>query len=227
MTGKSHVIMLMLGIALGVPTAAHTDEVPYETTPPAVVDAMLSIAGVGEKDYLFDLGSGDGRIVIAAAKRFHARGVGIEYDGTLVALSREIAEREGVSDRVEFLQQDIFASDFRNATVLTMYLLPEVNLDLRPTDPVRNAAGHSRRVARLGYGGLGTRRPTGDPDDRKVGVALDGEQGVSMDRAGSRRGVLARHACGSGWRGTGGDRVRATLSERVGKRVASPLDHGG
>ena len=132
MAAFSHVIVLMLGIALGMSTASHADEVPYVTTPTGVVDAMLSIAAVGEKDYLFDLGSGDGRIVIAAAKEFHARGVGIEYDGTLVAQSRESAAREGVSDRVEFLQQDIFASDFRKATVLTMYLLPEVNLDLRP-----------------------------------------------------------------------------------------------
>jgi hypothetical protein len=111
---------------------AHADEVPYVTTPTGVVDAMLSIAGVGAKDYLFDLGSGDGRIVITAAKQYHARGVGIDYDGTLIAKSRESAAREGVSDRVEFLQQDIFASDFRDATVLTMSLLPEVNLDLRP-----------------------------------------------------------------------------------------------
>lgn len=132
MTALLHMIMLIFGIALGVPTAAHADEVPYVTTPTGVVDAMLSIAGVGAKDYLFDLGSGDGRIVIAAAKQFHARGVGIEYDSTLITESRESAAREGVSDRVEFLQQDIFASDFRNATVLTMYLLPEVNLDLRP-----------------------------------------------------------------------------------------------
>ena len=132
MTAALQMIMVMLGIAFGMPATAHADEVPYVTTPTAVVDAMLSIAGVGDKDYLFDLGSGDGRIVIAAAKQFHARAVGIEYDGTLVAQSLESAAREGVSDRVEFLQQDIFASDFRNATVLTMYLLPEVNLDLRP-----------------------------------------------------------------------------------------------
>ena len=132
MRAVSHMIMVLLGIALGMPATADADEVPYVTTPTGVVDAMLSIAGVGDKDHLFDLGSGDGRIVIAAAKQFHARAVGIEYDGTLIALSRESAAREGVSDRVEFLQQDIFASDFRNATVLTMYLLPEVNLDLRP-----------------------------------------------------------------------------------------------
>ena len=132
MPALPRMILLLLGIALCMPPAAHPDEIPYVTTPTGVVDAMLSIAKVGEKDYLIDLGSGDGRIVIAAAKRFHARGMGIELDGTLVAQSRETAAREGVSDRVEFLQQDIFASDFRKATVLTMYLLPEVNLDLRP-----------------------------------------------------------------------------------------------
>jgi hypothetical protein len=132
MPARPHLILLLLGIALCMPRAAHPDEIPYETTPGAVVDAMLSIAGVGEKDFLVDLGSGDGRIVIAAAKSFRARGMGIELDGTLVGQSRESAAREGVSDRVEFLQQDIYASDFRQATVLTMYLLPEVNLDLRP-----------------------------------------------------------------------------------------------
>ncbi|MGE5248533.1 MAG: SAM-dependent methyltransferase [Verrucomicrobiota bacterium] len=102
------------------------------TTPDAVVDGMLTLAGVGAGDCLFDLGSGDGRIVIAAARKYGARGVGIEYDATLIAQSRENARREGVSDRVEFRREDIFASDFSNATVVTMYLLPEVNLDLRP-----------------------------------------------------------------------------------------------
>ncbi len=123
---------LMVGAALGGTPPAHADEVPYVTTPDGVVEAMLSIAGVGSGDYLIDLGSGDGRIVITAAKQYDARGMGIEYDGTLIAQSRRSAAREGVSDRVEFLEKDIFASDFRDATVLTMYLLPEVNLDLRP-----------------------------------------------------------------------------------------------
>ncbi len=126
-------IVLLLFAALGAPAPAHADEIPYVTTPNAVVDAMLSIAGVGARDHLIDLGSGDGRIVITAAKRFGTRGVGIELDGELVARSRENAAREGVSDKVKFLKQDLFASDFRDATVLTMYLLPEVNQDLRPT----------------------------------------------------------------------------------------------
>jgi SAM-dependent methyltransferase len=124
--------VLAVGVAVGVWPAARADEVPYVPTPANVVDAMLSIAGVGPHDYVVDLGSGDGRIVIAAAKRYHARGLGIDYDQTLIARSRANAAREGVSDKVKFLHRDIFALDFRQATVLTMYLLPEVNLELRP-----------------------------------------------------------------------------------------------
>lgn len=117
---------------MGPPLLARADEVPYIQTPGNVVDAMLAIAGVGPKDYVVDLGSGDGRIVIAAAKQYRARGLGIDYDRTLIAQSRANAVREGVSDRVRFLQQDIFLADFRDATVVTMYLLPEVNLEIRP-----------------------------------------------------------------------------------------------
>ena len=123
---------LVLAVCLPGRPPAHADEVPYVPTPANVVDAMLSIAEVGPRDYVVDLGSGDGRIVITAAKRYRARGLGIEYDRTLIAKSRAAAAREGVADRVKFLQQDIFVADFRRATVLTMYLLPEVNLALRP-----------------------------------------------------------------------------------------------
>ena len=124
--------LLVLAVSLlGLPPA-HADEVPYVPTPANVVDAMLSIAKVGPQDYVIDLGSGDGRIVIEAAKRHQAHGLGIEYDRTLIARSRVSAAREGVSDKAKFLRQDIFAADFRQATVLTMYLLPEVNLALRP-----------------------------------------------------------------------------------------------
>ncbi len=123
---------LMIVAALSAFSPARADEVPYETTPENVVEAMLAIAGVGAQDNLVDLGSGDGRIVIAAAKRHGARGLGIEYDSELVELSRRNAKREGVADRAKFLKQDIFDTDIRKATVVTMYLLPEVNLDLRP-----------------------------------------------------------------------------------------------
>jgi len=124
--------LLLLVIPFTRPGLARADEVPYIQTPINVVDAMLSIAGVGPRDFVVDLGSGDGRIVITAAKRFQARGLGIDYDPWLIAESRANALREGVSDRVEFLRQDIFLADFRDATVVTMYLLPEVNLELRP-----------------------------------------------------------------------------------------------
>ena len=123
---------LLCGAVIGAPVLASADEVPYIQTPGNVVDAMLAIAEVGPKDYVVDLGSGDGRIVIAAAKQYHARGLGIDYDRTLIAQSRANAVREGVSDRARFLQQDIFLADFRDATVVTMYLLPEVNLEIRP-----------------------------------------------------------------------------------------------
>jgi hypothetical protein len=106
--------------------------VPYVQTPAPVVDAMLTIAEVGAQDYVVDLGSGDGRIVIRAATQYGARGLGIDYDHTLIAESRANAARDGVSDKVQFLEKDIFLADFRDASVVTMYLLPEVNLELRP-----------------------------------------------------------------------------------------------
>jgi hypothetical protein len=123
---------LLVGAALAAFSPAGADEVPFETTPENVVAAMLSIAGVGAQDNLVDLGSGDGRIVIAAARNHGAHALGIEYDSELIELSRGNAKREGVADRAKFLKQDIFDTDLRKATVVTMYLLPEVNLDLRP-----------------------------------------------------------------------------------------------
>ena len=108
------------------------EEVPFVTTPDNVTIAMLRLAGVNAQDYLIDLGSGDGRIVITAARLFGARGLGVEIVPELVERSREAAKRAGVADRVEFREQDLFATDLSKATVITMYLLPEVNLQLRP-----------------------------------------------------------------------------------------------
>lgn len=112
---------------------AEGDEVavPYVTTPPAVVDAMLSMAGVTEGDVVYDLGSGDGRIPITAATEYGARGVGIEIKPALVDTARAHAREAGVADRVEFRRQDFFETDISEATVVTLYLLPEVNLKLR------------------------------------------------------------------------------------------------
>lgn len=112
--------------------AAALEEVPYVQTPDKVVQAMLDIAGVRSGDTLIDLGSGDGRIVIAAAKQHATRGLGVEIDPRLVELSREAARRAGVADRAVFIAQDLFRTDLRPASVLTMYLLPDVNLALRP-----------------------------------------------------------------------------------------------
>jgi SAM-dependent methyltransferase len=107
-------------------------DVPYVSTPHSVVYEMLRLAKVGKDDVLYDLGSGDGRIAITAAKSFGARATGIEIRPELVQRSRENAKRSGVDDRVKFLQQDIFEADLREASVVTLYLLPEINVKLRP-----------------------------------------------------------------------------------------------
>jgi trans-aconitate methyltransferase len=107
-------------------------EVPYVPTHERIVAEMLKVAKVGKSDVLYDLGSGDGRIVITAAKKFGTRGVGVDVDPVRVKEARENAAKAGVADRVKFLQQDLFETDIREATVVTLYLLPEVNLRLRP-----------------------------------------------------------------------------------------------
>jgi SAM-dependent methyltransferase len=107
-------------------------DVVYVPTPTAVVNEMLRLANVKSTDLVYDLGSGDGRIVIAAAKRRGARGVGIDIDPQRVQEANENAQKAGVSDRVQFRQQDLFQTDFSNASVVTLYLLPELNLRLRP-----------------------------------------------------------------------------------------------
>jgi SAM-dependent methyltransferase len=131
----------MLGALAGVsllPGAARAQDVvdydvPFVTTPQNVVDAMLELAGVGPDDRLIDLGSGDGRIVITAAKRWGTRGIGYEIDPRLASIATQAARREGVADRASFVVRDIFLADLSQATVITMYLLPAVNIRLRPT----------------------------------------------------------------------------------------------
>ncbi len=117
-----------------VQSQIHTiDEVPFITSPDNVTLEMLTVAGVKRGDHVIDLGSGDGRIVILAAKRFEATGLGVEIDPRLVELSKANARIAGVADKVEFREQDLFKTDLTAATVVTMYLLPEVNLQLRPS----------------------------------------------------------------------------------------------
>lgn len=107
-------------------------QVPFVPTPLDVVERMLTLASVGKNDYLVDLGSGDGRVVREAARRFGARGLGVDHDKELIERSNELARREGVAGRVTFAAQDLFDTDIADATVVTMYLLPAVNLKLRP-----------------------------------------------------------------------------------------------
>ena len=106
--------------------------VPDVRTPPPIVRAMLDLAGVTPDDVVYDLGSGDGRIVIAAAREFGARGVGIEIDPSLVAQSRATIRRLGLDERVRIVEQDLFEVDLREATVVTLYLSLDLNRRLRP-----------------------------------------------------------------------------------------------
>ena len=106
-------------------------DVVWVPTAQALVDKMLDLANVTSQDYVIDLGSGDGRTVITAAKR-GIRALGIEYNPDMVDLSKRNAAKEGITDKAQFIQADIFESDFSQATVITMFLLPEINLKLRP-----------------------------------------------------------------------------------------------
>jgi SAM-dependent methyltransferase len=114
-------------------TSTPEPDVPYVPTPQAVVDRMLEIANVGSNDVVYDLGSGDGRIPITAVQRYNAqRAVGVDINPDRVSEANQNAQTANVTDRVEFRQQDLFETDLRNASVVTLYLLPDVNLRLRP-----------------------------------------------------------------------------------------------
>lgn len=126
-------LLAVLALCMALTGAARAqDEVPFVVTPDNVTLAMLELAQVGPQDVVLDLGSGDGRIVINAARRFGARGLGVEISPQLVETSRANARKAGVADRAEFRVQDLFQTDLSAASVITMYLLQEVNLQLRP-----------------------------------------------------------------------------------------------
>ena len=110
-----------------------TPDVVYVPTPPKVVDAMLKAAQVGPDDMLYDLGSGDGRIPITAAQRWGTRGVGIDIDPQRIQEANRNAQQSGVTDKVRFIEGDLFEADLSKATVISLYLLPSLNLRLRPT----------------------------------------------------------------------------------------------
>lgn len=107
-------------------------DVPYVPTPDEVVEAMLAAARLGEGDVLYDLGCGDGRVVIAAAKKPGVRALGVDISPERIREAKAAAERAGVAERASFREEDFFKTDLREATVVTLYLLPEVNLRLRP-----------------------------------------------------------------------------------------------
>lgn len=107
-------------------------DVPYVPTPYPVAEAMLKLANVKPGDFVIDLGCGDGRIVVMAAEKFGARGMGYDLNPQRIAEAKENAKKAGVADRVDFIEKNLFDADISRATVVTLYLLPEVNLRLRP-----------------------------------------------------------------------------------------------
>ena len=131
-------LALAFALCAAVPAAAQDAEKkdniagPYVPTPWVIVDRMLALADIRKDDVVYDLGSGDGRLVITAAKRFGARGVGIELQPELIQLANEGAKKEGVADSVRFIQGDLFETDIREATVVTLYLLPRFVTRLVP-----------------------------------------------------------------------------------------------
>jgi cyclopropane fatty-acyl-phospholipid synthase-like methyltransferase len=125
-------VLLLIGSAAAQNAPARVPDVVYVPTPQPVVDAMLKLAAVTDKDVVYDLGCGDGRIPITAAQKFGARGVGIDIDPKRIEEANENAKAAGVTDKVTFLTQDLFESDISAATVVTLYLLPSLNEKLMP-----------------------------------------------------------------------------------------------
>ena len=124
--------MVLSTLVLAQSTPERRPDVPYVPTPVEVVEAMLKLADVHKGDVVYDLGCGDGRIVIMAAEKFGATGTGVDIDREMVADARENAKRAGVNDKVHFVEGDLFATDIRPASVVTLYLFPTLNQKLRP-----------------------------------------------------------------------------------------------
>jgi SAM-dependent methyltransferase len=125
-------VLAVSGMWVSAQAQPRTPDVLYVPTPHDIVTEMLRLAGVTSDDVVYDLGSGDGRVVIAAATRYGARGVGVDIDPQRVREGRANARQAGVADRVQFLQQDLFETDIREASVVALYLLPSLNMKLRP-----------------------------------------------------------------------------------------------
>ncbi len=133
---KTLFLPLLLAMALAAPAQntkpSRQPDVPYVPTTEPAVEEMLKLARVAKNDVVYDLGCGDGRIVIAAAKQYGARGVGIDINPERIAEANENAKKAGVTHLVKFIEQDLFEADFREASVVTLFLLTEVNLRLKP-----------------------------------------------------------------------------------------------
>jgi len=189
----------LAGAALLLAPAAFPQDygdTPYVPTPQHVVDKMLEVAAVGAKDYVIDLGSGDGRMIITAAKKFGARGFGVDLDRTLVRRSNNLAVRAGVADRAVFYQRDLYETDLSRATVLTMYLLPEVNLMVR--GKLLKQLKPGARIVSHDYG-MGEWKPDQylvlDAPDKPVGADFKSKVFywvVPAEVSGTWRGQLAR-----------------------------------
>lgn len=127
-----YILLVLIGSTAVAQESLINKDVPYVPTNQEVVDAMLNLAQVNQNDVLYDLGCGDGRIVVTAAKQFGASGVGIDIDPDRIEEANDNAQKEHVEDKVKFIQQDLFKADFSKASVVSLYLLPSVNLKLRP-----------------------------------------------------------------------------------------------
>ena len=136
MTVRRFFLLMLMLMAVAAPASPQTQlrppDVIFVPTPQDVVDAMLKVAKVTKNDVVYDLGSGDGRIPITAAKTYGARGVGIDIDPQRIKEANENLKNAGVGDRVKFLNQDLFTTDISEATVVTLYLLPSLNLKVLP-----------------------------------------------------------------------------------------------
>jgi SAM-dependent methyltransferase len=176
-------VRLLMLLAIAAPAAAQTPDVMFVPTNIRVALGMLQLAGVTAHDVVYDLGSGDGRLVITAAQRYGARGVGIDIDSSLVADAIRNADTAGVGDRVTFRQADLFQTDLREATVVTLYLTPSLNLRLRPKLFRELAAG--ARVVSNNF----------DMDDWPADSTLV-VQGPAMANTPVRLWIMPAHAAG-------------------------------
>ncbi|MGH7929714.1 MAG: SAM-dependent methyltransferase, partial [Candidatus Binatia bacterium] len=128
---RSFLVAALLFCAAVTTSGQELNELPYVPTPEIVVEEMIKLADIGAKDFVIDLGSGDGRLVISAAKQYKANGLGVDIDRRLVALSNKNARDAGVADRVQFFERDMFQTDIGKASVLMLYVLPDFMAKLR------------------------------------------------------------------------------------------------